>query len=218
MTKAGLDIQSRVVEALAQIVSRGAAVNLLQRALGQTKTADLTPKAWAEFIEGPLQRELAQILPMGRLIPPLQALVQELKKQSPAVETPLPIPVFPTLEITTEYVRLSNPLVRQELVLELAREEGVTGVVLQTPYGLESRLAGQPGNLVALLAMSHRLLALKSGYRLFYTVLGEAQVVLRPLDHSWLAVLARAEANLGQLLYRLGKIEATREDLKGRLS
>ncbi len=43
---------------------------------------------------------------------------------------------------------------------------------------------------------------------MFYTVFREAQLVLRPLDRGYLAVLTRNETNLGQLLYRMSKIEA----------
>jgi len=213
------DTRSRIVEALSQIVSRPAAENLLRRVLvaSKGKASELGPTAWVGLIEGPLQRELARILPVGRLLPPLQTLVQELKKQAQPPKEPQP-PAFSTVEITTEYFRLSDPLVRQELLQDLARAEGVTGVVLQSRYGLESRLGGHPSELTTLLGMAHRLLAHKRGYRLFYTVLGEAQVVLRPFEQGWLAVLALKEANLGQLLYRLSNVEAATEDVKRRSS
>lgn len=211
-----------IVEALSQIVSRPAAENLLRRALvaSKGKAGELGPLAWASLIEGPLQRELAQVLPVGRLLPPLEKLVRELRKQAQvpqARKEPQP-PAFPTMEITTEYFRLSDPLIRQELLLELARAEGVTGVLLQTKYGLETRLGAQAGDLAKMLGVAHRLLEGRRGYRLFYTVLEEAQVVLRPFEQGWLAVLARREANLGQLLYRLGNVEAATESVKGRSS
>jgi hypothetical protein len=213
------DIQGQIIEALTQMVSRPAAENLLRRALraSRGRASELGPRAWAALIEGPLQRELTQVLPVGRLIPPLQNLVHELKSQPRTVEVPTPS-AFPTLEITTEYFRLWDRAVRQDLVLELARAEGVTGVILHTPYGSETRLSEPGEGLVVLLASAHRLLALRGAYRVFYTVLGEAQAVLRPLGGSWLAVLARSEANLGHLLYRLGNMEAASEDPNSRRS
>jgi predicted regulator of Ras-like GTPase activity (Roadblock/LC7/MglB family) len=63
-------------------------------------------------------------------------------------------------------------------------------------------------SLVSLLSTVHRLLDRKGSYRVFYTVFREAQLVLRPLDRGYLAVLTRNETNLGQLLYRISKIEA----------
>lgn len=43
---------------------------------------------------------------------------------------------------------------------------------------------------------------------MFYTVFREAQLVLRPLDRGYLAVLTRNEAKLGHLLYRMSRIES----------
>lgn len=202
------DVQGQIIEALMQVVSRPAAENLLRRALRASKAppSKLDASAWAALIEGPLQRELAQVLPLHHLTPPLQNLLRQLKP--PKAPSP---PAFPTVEVATEYFRLWDPAVRQDLVLELARLEGVTGVLLYTPYGQESRFAGPEKGLVNLLGSAHRLLALRGAYRVFYTGFGEAQAILRPLGKGWLAVLARSEANLGHLLYRLGNMEAANE-------
>jgi hypothetical protein len=46
---------------------------------------------------------------------------------------------------------------------------------------------------------------------MFYTVLESAQLLIRPMGIGWIAVLARGEANLGTLMYRLRNIEGLQE-------
>ena len=197
--------EQKVIEALSQLISPLAASSLLKRALGERPPDLLGPHAWAELIEGSLQRELEGILPMNGLLPELQKLVQQLRAAPP----PQP-PQEPTLEIADlgKYINLQSEQERQSLVLELARGEGVLAVVLESSYGQECRLGSYSESLVGLLSTAHRLLDRKGSYRLLYTVFREAQLVLRPLGQGYLAVLTRKEANLGQLLYRMSRIEA----------
>lgn len=200
-----MDIEHAIIEALSGLVSRSAAENLLGRARALTKNRELTPAGWIELIEGPLQRELGQILPMQGLYAPLRKIVKQLKTHAARSKDPTE-----TLQelIPYEYIKLDSPQARFDLVLELAKMDDVLGVMLSTPYGWENRLPELGQEFLGILNMAHRLLSLRGGYRVFYTVLREAQLVLRPLGNSWLAILARNEANLGQLLYRLGRIEA----------
>ncbi|GIW25721.1 hypothetical protein [Meiothermus sp.] len=201
--------EQKIVEALSQVVSPWAAHNLLRRALRGHSPDLLEPAGWAALIEGPLQQELKGVLPTVGLLPELQTLVKQLRaqKQRPAEVRP---PTQPTLETTnlTEYVDLERAQDREKLVLDLARGEGVLAVVLDSVHGQECRLGVHNEGLVGLLSIVHRLLDRKGSYRVFYTVFREAQLVLRPLERGYLAVLTRNEANLGQLLYRMSKIEA----------
>lgn len=198
--------EQKIIEALSQVISPLAASSLLRRALGGQSPNVLGPRGWAELIEGPLQQELNGILPMSGLLPELQQLVQQLKAQP---QNPQRVQA-PTLEATdlTEYIDLQSEQDRHRLVLEMARREGTLAVVLDSGYGQEYRLGKHNESLMGLLSIAHRLLDRNGRYRVFYTVFREAQLVLRPLGQGYLAVLTRNEANLGQLLYRMSKIEA----------
>ncbi|GEM84036.1 hypothetical protein [Meiothermus hypogaeus] len=203
------DTEQKIIEALSRVISPVAAHNLLKRALRGQSPDLLGPRSWAELLEGPLQRELTGVLPVSGLIPDLQKLVRQLKAQTASVEV-VRNSTRPTLETTdlTEYVDLEREQDRQALVLDLARGEGVLAVVLDSVHGQECRLGVHNDSLVALLSTVHRLLDRKGSYKVFYTVFAEAQLVLRPLDRGYLAVLTRKDTNLGQLLYRMSKIEA----------
>lgn len=197
--------ERKVIEVLAQVISPLAASGLLRRALRGQSPQALGPHGWAELIEGPLQRELMGILPMSGLLPELQQLVRQLRAQPQSPQQAQ----APTLETAypTEYIDLQSEQDRHNLVLEIARREGVLAVVLESSYGQEYRLGNQNESLVGLLSTMHRLLDRKGRYRVSYTVFREAQLVLRPLGQGYLAVLTRNEANLGQLLYRMSRIE-----------
>jgi hypothetical protein len=203
------ETEQKIIEVLSRVVSPVAASNLLKRALGGQSPGLLGPRSWAELIEGPLQHQLMGVLPVSGLIPDLQKLVRQLMAQTPSVEV-VHDPIRPTLEAAdlTEYVDLEREPDRQALVLDLARGEGVLAVVLDSVHGRECRLGAHNDSLVGFLSTVHRLLDRKGSYRVFYTVFREAQLVLRPLDLGYLAVLTRKETNLGQLLYRMSKIEA----------
>lgn len=198
--------ERKVIEVLAQVISPLAASSLLRRALRGQSPEALGPQGWAELIEGPLQRELKGILPMSGLLPELQQLVRQLRAQPQSPQQAQ----APTLETThpTEYIDLQSEQDRHNLVLEMARCEEVLAVVLESSYGQEYRLGNQNESLVELLSTMHRLLDRKGRYRVFYTVFRGAQLVLRPLGQGYLAVLTRNKANLGQLLYRMSRIEA----------
>ncbi len=200
------ETERKIIEALSQVVSPQAAQNLLQRALAGRASGSLKPHDWVELLQGPLQRGLSAILPLKGLPPSLQSLAHQLAAQAPNVA----VAREPTLEATDsrEYVDLQKASERQALVLGLARSEGVLAVVLDSIHGQEYRLGGYSESLLGFLSTIHRLLDRKGSYRVFYTVFREAQLVLRPLERGYLAVLTRDEANLGQLLYRMSRIEA----------
>jgi hypothetical protein len=148
---------------------------------------------------------------MNGLYGPLKTLVKQIKRQATQIKDPT---ITIQEVIPFEHIKLDSPEARRDLVLELAKMENVIGVVLDTSYGRESRMPGYEEGSLSILKVAHRLLSLRGGYRVFYTVLREAQLVLRPLGSDWLAVLARSEANLGQLLYRLSRIEADQVEAK----
>lgn len=203
-----MDIEQQVLQALSQYVSHGAAENLLKRAIKARGRPPLSPGDWAQVIEGPLMRELGQILPVRGVLPPLRTLLAKLRSSPtpPPGPTPPPeeeSPVSPPLE----QVFLPDPVARQGLVQSLARMEGVSGVILETPYGRETRVQGLGPEFVRMVGTAHRLLVTRGGYTLFYTVLESAHLLIRPLGTGWIAVLARSEANLGTLMYRLRSIE-----------
>jgi hypothetical protein len=107
----------------------------------------------------------------------------------------------------TEWVMLGDEGSRRNLVQEIARMDGVVAAVLETPKGSEIRAPNFGKGLPRLISMSHRLLALRGNYRVLYATFERGQLLIRPLGQGWLAVLARPEANLGQLLYRLRYME-----------
>lgn len=204
------DTERKVIEALSRLVSVEAAGNLLKRALGGQSPGLLRPGSWVELIEGPLQQELRGMLHFSGPMLDLQRLVQQLRQQASSPEMGSG-PTRPTLEATdlVEYVELDKEQCRQALVLDLARGAGVLAVVLDSVHGRECRLGAHSDSLAGLLSAAHRLLDRKGSYRVFYTVFREAQLVLRPLDRGYLAVLTGNKTNLGQLLYRVSRIEAT---------
>ncbi|MBI5812482.1 MAG: hypothetical protein HZB27_07865 [Meiothermus silvanus] len=137
-----MDIEQQVLEALNLYVSRGAALNLLKRAIKAGGGAPLSPEDWVRLIEGPLMRELGQILPVRGVLPPFKAILAKLRS-SPAPRNPTPsFAEEPETAPPLERVPLSNPTARQGLVQSLARLEGVAGVILETPYGREVRIQG----------------------------------------------------------------------------
>ncbi|WP_276957277.1 hypothetical protein [Allomeiothermus silvanus] len=206
-----MDIEQQVLEALNLYVSRGAALNLLKRAIKAGGGAPLSPEDWVRLIEGPLMRELGQILPVRGVLPPFKAILAKLRS-SPAPRNPTPsFAEEPETTPPLERVPLSNPTARQGLVQSLARLEGVAGVILETPYGREVRIQGLGPEFVRMVGTTHRLLVTRGSYSLFYTVLESAQLLIRPMEAGWIAVLARSEANLGTLMYRLRNIEGRQE-------
>ncbi|HEU4741510.1 MAG TPA: hypothetical protein VFS50_07945 [Meiothermus sp.] len=207
-----MDIEQQVLEALSLYVSRGAAENLLKRAIKAGGRAPLSPGDWARVIEGPLMRELAQILPVKGVLPPFKAILAKLHSSTTPPRNPTPsFDDEPEIPPPLERVPLSDPAARQGLVQSLARLEGVAGVILETPYGRETRVQGLGPEFVRMVGTAHRLLVTRGSYSMFYTVLESAQLLIRPMGIGWIAVLARGEANLGTLMYRLRNIEGLQE-------
>ncbi|MDX2004501.1 MAG: hypothetical protein SFU83_04415 [Meiothermus sp.] len=206
-----LETERKIVDALSQVISPVAAERLLRRAVNVAgkEGQPLDPRSWVEVIEGPLQKELTGILPISGLIPSLKLLVRELSALSERPAAPRS-PTLPTLDIPPDFdlVALSDPDSRRALVTELAKWEGVLAAVLESSYGRESRLGSYSESLSTILKMGHWLLERRGQYKVFYTVLGSAQLVIRPLKNGWIGLVTRSETNLGQLLYRLKRIES----------
>jgi len=216
-----VDVEAKIVQALMGYVSRGAAEGLLRRVLHKAHKNPLMmgPQEWVELIEGPLLAELRQALPINGQIPPLKKLLKELRQlrvsaSSPAAQAEAPLE--PTLELPLDWLDLSDGEVRLGLLQELARIEGVLGVAIQTPWGQEIRLPEDSGELPVLVNTAHRLLSLRQPYAMFYTVLGNAQLMVRGMGQSWVAVLANHDANPGQLLYRLRQLQTAPQEARPR--
>ncbi|PZA05893.1 hypothetical protein [Meiothermus sp. Pnk-1] len=207
-----MDIEQQVLEALSSYVSRGAALNLLQRAIKAGGRPPLSPEDWARVIEGPLMRELTQVLPVRGVLPPFKAILAKLRSSPTPPPAPVPSPdEEPEAPPPLEQIPLSDPVARQGLVQNLARLEGVVGVILETPYGREVRAPGLGPEFARMVGTAHRLIVTRGSYSMFYTVLESAQLLIRPMRVGWIAVLARGEANLGALMYRLRYIEGLQE-------
>jgi hypothetical protein len=209
-----VNTEQQIIEALTQLVSRSAAENLLWRALANSKKQpeQLSPQGWIELMEGPLTREISTILPISSLPPSLKQVVNGLAKIKTPSATPAPAPAALPQNLMPpeplEWVDLSSTEERKQLVIDLAKLDGVTGVFLESRYGHEGRLGANSDNLPTILATVNRLLGMQNHYRIFYAIIGPNQLLLRALEGGWLAVLIRTEGNLGHMLYRMNRIAA----------
>jgi hypothetical protein len=163
-----------VVEALSELVSEPAARRLLQKVTRGHPPSH--PEEWAALIEGPLLQELASVLPLRHLTPPLEELVRTLRQASP----PLPLP--------------------PGSLHDLARVEGVEGILIE---GQEPWVRGIAPRSQPLLQATHRIL-LGGGYRVLWVLAERGQILLAALpQEGWLALVAKRETNTGLLLYHL---------------
>ncbi len=205
------EAQRLIIEALSHYVSEPAARNLLQRTLTQDGRAaeTLSPKDWAALVEGALFRNLQAIIPIPSLPGELRRVVRLLHAMTPPEDAAPPLETDPSpSNLPTRKVDLTRPDARAALAQELAREDGVTGVVIHGPDYQEVRLPGRAEELVQLLEISHRLLSRQHPYQAFYAVFAEGQLVLRPLGDALIAVIGRPETNLGRILHTLSSLEA----------
>jgi len=207
-------IERLVLEALTEYVSPAAARNIYERALRRAafnpETADSA--GWLSFVSGPVVDELRVVLPIKEPTGSLRRLIRELEEssqnQQPA-STPKPAAKkeAATISPPRQQVDLDDPAAREKLTSSLAREEGVSGVLLQGPGYQEARLPGVEG-LAPILAVVHSLLKKQKPYRIYYSVFGEGQILIRPLGPALVAVIAKQHANLGRLMHLLNSYEA----------
>ncbi|TBH17513.1 hypothetical protein [Thermus thermamylovorans] len=195
-------MEESLLQILSRYVSPKAAESLVRRAAGEEPPR--TPEAWARVIEETLWPELARLLPFREMPPELRDLVRELKRLTPpepeAREGPEGEEGLP------EVVDLEDPAARQALAGRLARLEGVVGVAVAAGGGREERFAGEPVPLDPV-----HLLLQRQGYGVFYALLEGKVVALRPLARGYVALVARKESNLGQLLQALKRLVAPAE-------
>lgn len=193
-------MESAIEEALSRYMAEAAARNLLRRALASYGTKGFQPQdpgEWARFVEGPLWELLRTHLPFRSMPPELKALAARLRAEAiPPRREEVEASQEEHLE---EPVDLEDPKARAELATRLARLPGAVGVWVQGQTGAEVR-AEKP---LAFPAVAHRLL---SGYASFYVDLEEGLFLLRSLGQGHVALLARKEANLGQLLQVLRRL------------
>ncbi len=207
-------IERLVVEALTDYASPAAAQNIVNRTLRRAGVHpdDLSAGDWASFIRGPLMGELTQIFPLREPTGALRRLLRSLEEAA-ATEPyhPGSMPESPsarsTLILPKREVNFGVDEARERFVNELAREEGVSGVVLQGPDFQEIRLPGLE-DLAPILNVVHKLLQKQKPYKLYYSVFQEGQVLVRSLGPSLVALVAKREANLGRLMHVLNSFEA----------
>lgn len=195
-------MEESLLQILSRYISPRAAQNLLGRALAQETPRN--PGAWVRLIEGTLWPELGRLLPFREMPPELKALVRELKSLAAAQASG--VAEEAEEELLQEVVDLADPTARQNLARQLARLEGVMGVVVAGPGGKEELFAGEPVPL----ELAHYLL-LRQGYGIFYAVLAENIVALRPLAQGYVGLLARKETNVGRLLHGLRRLVSMAE-------
>ncbi|XOB98836.1 hypothetical protein ACMC9I_01725 [Deinococcota bacterium DY0809b] len=209
-------IERLVVEALTEYASPVAAQNIMNRALRRAGVNPdaMGPEAWLRFVRGPLLTELQQVFPIQEPTGALRRVLRGLEEAAAArtrPAAPAPKPAAPgdrnTLILPRREIDLDRAEAREGLVNELAREEGVSGVLLQGPSFREARLPGVE-DLAPILGVVHNLLQKQKPYKLFYSVFQEGQVLVRPLGPALVALVAKREANLGRLLHVLNSYEA----------
>ena len=207
-------IERLIIEALTDYVSPTAAQNLMDRALRRSaiNPSALDATGWLQFITGPLMNELQAVLPIREPTGSLRRLIRSLEENAQKTQSPQPAspPVRrgpPTINAPRLQVDLSDPGARERLASGLAREEGVSGVLLQGPDYQEARLPGVE-DLAPIIAVANNLLQKQKPYKIFYSVFGEGHVLIRPLGPALVAVVAKRHANLGRLMHVLNSYEA----------
>ncbi|KGQ22021.1 hypothetical protein [Thermus filiformis] len=194
-------MESAIEEALSRYMAEAAAKNLLRRAMASRRPQ--TSREWAELVEGPLWELLRTYLPFRHLPPELKALAANLRAQAETLEEAEEEATTEAEEIR-EAVDLEDPQARAELAARLARLPGALGVWVQGRTGAEVR-----GDPLAFPAVAHRLLA---GYTSFYVDLEEGLFFMRSLGQGHVALLARKDAGLGQLLQALRRLYPKEEE------
>lgn len=207
-------IETLVVKALTEYASPAAAKNILNRALQKAgaNPEAMGPEAWLRFVRGPLLSELQQVFPIQEPTGALRRVIRSLEAAAASQSAPVAQPAAPanarnTLILPKRTVDLDLAEAREGLVNELAREEGVSGVLLRGPSFQEIRLPGVE-DLAPILGVVHNLLRKQKPYKIFYSVFQEGQVLVRPLGPALVALVAKREANLGRLLHVLNSYEA----------
>ncbi|WP_457638222.1 hypothetical protein [Oceanithermus sp.] len=208
-----LQTERLVIEALTEYVSPAAAQNLYNRALHRAAVNPETLDAagWLRFVNGPLLNELRTVLPIREPTGSLRHLIRELENiQKGGNLQPSPPPVRrgpPTISSPRVEIDLENPAAREQMVRALAREDGVSGVLLQGTGFQEARLPGVE-DLAPILAVVNSLLKKQKQYKMFYSVFGDGHVIIRPLGSALVAMVTKRHANLGRLMHLLNSYEA----------
>ncbi len=193
-------VEDQVLDILSRYIAPKAAANLLERAMAGAWPR--TPGAWARFLEERLWPELVQRLPFREMPPELKALIRRLKEAEPPPPAETPLEEAPPQET----VDLEDPSTREALAQDLARLEGVRGVVVAGPGGRAERLREE----APLLETVHLLLQ-KEGYASFFLALGDGVWLLRNLGQGYIGLIAEREANIGRLLYQLRRLKGKEE-------
>ncbi len=206
-------IERLAIEALTEYVSPNAAQNLFDRAVrrGGVNPETLDAAGWLRFLRGPLLTELQAILPVreptGKLNHLLRALEEAAARPAPTAQPAPQQHNPPTIDTTRIEIDLENSAARERLASSLAREDGVSGVLVWGSGFQEARLPGVE-DLAPILAVVHNLLQKQKSYKIFYSVFHEGQVLIRPLGSALVAVVAKRQANLGRLMHVLNSYEA----------
>jgi len=207
-------IERLIIEALTDYVSPTAAQNILDRAIRRSaiNPGSLDAAGWLNFINGPLLNELQNVLPVREPTGALRRLIHNLEEsaQQERMRTQPSPPVRrgpPTIYSPRIEVDLDDPEAVEQLASNLAREEGISGVLLRGPNFQEARLPGVE-DLAPILAVVNNLLQKQKPYKMFYSVFEEGHVLIRPLGPALVAVVAKRHTNLGRLIHVLNSYEA----------
>ena len=209
-------VERLIIEALSEYISPAAAQNLLNRALRRTDKhpGAMSPRDWAAFVSGPLLEELRKILPVRTPSKKFLSLLQNLESSASEQKGTPQGPektgrgeAVKTIEMPHWQVDLQDERAREQLARDLAREDGVSGVLLRGDGFSEARLPGAE-ELAPILAVVDNLLRKGKSYKIFYSVFQEGQVLIRPFGSALVAIVTKRGANLGRLLHVLNSFEA----------
>jgi len=206
-------IERLAIEALTDYVSPSAAQNMFDRAARRAGVDPETLDAagWLSFLRGPLFVELQAVFPIreptGKLHRLLRSLEESAQKSAPSAKAVPERTGPPTIISARIEVDVQDPAARERLASSLAREDGVSGVLVWGPGFQEARLPGVE-DLAPILAVVHSLLKKQKSYKIFYSVFREGQVLIRPVGSALVALVAKRQANLGRLMHVLNSYEA----------
>ncbi len=208
----GNAVYNLVCSGFDDLMSRRAAESLVQASLAEAALGPdrVTAEEMAKVLRQGIFRRLQKVVP----VPVARQSIRQLLDQLPAPGLPESGPAERSKAPLPEAAPpVPQPASRdpRQWIAELAKEDGVTHILLCQPDGalLDARLAGPlAGDPSAVAVATLALLERRHPLRLVYLDLGELAIYLcRLRDRKVLAVLASASANTGSLLNRMTQLK-----------